>query len=253
MGELLDYWDRVKRYYQYSFKEVKGLVIAIIILGFIISFRDWGEGEVFDAGIGGINLVNALLVVTLSLLVHDAGHRLWALSIGYKSEYKVTYIGLMIGLVAAFASNGNLWVLIPSGFVVRHLSTHRIGWFRYGLNYFGQAMIAFGGTLATVTLLIILKTIGGIAPTPLIEKAILFNIVFVVTSLIPIPPLDGSKIFFGSRMLYAFVFSIVVAFTALLLSSLSLLIVIGLSVTIGIVLWIAYYLLFEQNLWKGPT
>lgn len=253
MGELLDYWDRVKRYYQYTFKELKGLLVAIIILGFIISFRNWGEGDVFDPGVGVINLLGAVLIVALSLLIHDAGHRLWALAIGYKVEYKVTYIGLMIGLVAAFASNGNLWVLIPSGFMVHHLSTHRIGWFRYGLNYFGQAMVAFGGTLATITLLIFLKALGGVNPSPLIEQALIFNIVFVVTSLIPIPPLDGSKIFFGSRMLYAFVFSSVVAFTALLLSSLRLPFVIGLAILIGVVLWIAYYLLFEQNLWKGPT
>src|SRR3989344_2190016 len=149
MAEIVDLREKIKRYYKFNSHELRSLIISILIISFIISFKEWGTKS-FDFGVGVFNLFNAILIVALSILVHDAGQRIWGLAIGYRIEFKMWSFGLLFGLVIAFLSNGNLWLIVPSGFVLHHLAGHRLGWFRYGINYFGQAMVALAGPLFTL-------------------------------------------------------------------------------------------------------
>ena len=132
------------------------------------------------------------------------------------------------------------------------LAGHRLGWFRYNINYFGQAMIALAGPLFSFMLIILLKVLHHFFPSQLLYDAIKFNVIYTVTSLIPIPPLDGSKIFFGSRMLYAFVLPAMLAAAILMIVDVPIFFAIVLSFLIGIVLWLTYYITFERNAWTGP-
>ncbi|MEK6828492.1 MAG: hypothetical protein AABX78_04020, partial [Nanoarchaeota archaeon] len=200
MAEIADFFDKIKRYYKFTTHELRGLIIAILIVAFIISFKEWGTTS-FDLTFGLYNLFNAILIVALSILIHDFGQRIWGLAIGYRIEFKMWAFGLLAALIIAFISNGNLWLIVPSGFMLHHIAGHRLGWFRYDINYFGQAMVALAGPLFTLMLIILLKSLNSLFPNPLIQKAIIFNVVYAITSLLPIPPLDGSKIYFGSRML----------------------------------------------------
>ena len=251
MGELIDLKDKIKRYYKFRSSEITYIVFAILIIGFIISFKEWGTAE-FNARSGLFNFFNSILIVTLSFLIHDAGQRIWGLSIGYKIEFRACSYGLVAGLLLAFISNGNLWLIMPSGIIVHHLAGHRLGFFRYDINYFGKAMAVFGGTLATLTLIILIKVISVFITNPLLDKALIFNVIYLITSLIPIPPMDGSNIYFGSRMLYAFVFPFIVAASLLMLIDISILITLSVSFIIGVILWVTYYVMFEHYLWpKG--
>ena len=137
--------------------------------------------------------------------------------------------------------------------MIHHLAGHRLGFFRYGLNYFGQAMVALAGPLFTLMLIIALKTLGVFFPdNALIEKAVMFNVVYLITSMLPVPPLDGSKIFFGSRMLYAFVLPAMIIAAILMIVKIPVFFAIVLSVVAGVVLWLVYYISFERKAWKGP-
>lgn len=251
MGEVVDLVDKIKRYYKFTQHELRGLVIAIIAVAFIISFKDWGTTS-FDLAVGLYNLFNAVLIITLSILVHDAGQRLWALAIGYRIEFKVWTFGLLFALILVFISNGNLWLIVPGGFMLHHLAGHRLGFFRYGINYFGQAMVALAGPLFTFMLIILLKMLGLLFPSALIEKAIMFNVIYSITSLLPIPPLDGSKIYFGSRMLYAFALPVMVVATVLMVINIPIFFALVLSLLVGILLWLVYYISFERKIWFGP-
>ena len=251
MGEIVDFKDKVSKYYKFTRSEIIGLAISIIVIAFIISFKNWGT-TAFNAASGLFNFFNAILIVALSVLVHDTGQRLWALSIGYRIEFKLWSFGVMIALVLAFVSNGSLWFVVPGGFLIHHLAGHRLGWFRYGINYFGQAMVALAGPLFSLTLLIFLKILNSFAPNPLIQKAIIFNAVYIITSMIPIPPLDGSKIYFGSRMLYAFVLPAIIIASIMMITNVPLFLALVLSFLVGIILWIVYYISFERKVWTGP-
>ena len=251
MGEIVDFKDRAGKYYKFTRSETIGLVISIIVIAFIISFKNWGT-TTFDLKAGLSNLFNAILIVALSIIIHDAGQRLWALAIGYRTEFKMWSFGLMIALVLAFVSNGSLWLIVPGGFMLHHIAGHRLGWFRYGINYFGQAMVALAGPLSNFTLIILLKILYALAPNPLIQKAIVFNAVYIITSMMPIPPLDGSKIYFGSRMLYAFALPAIIIASIMMITNVPVFLALVLSFLVGIVLWIVYYVSFERKVWTGP-
>ena len=251
MGELIDLKDKIKKYYKFRKSEITGLIFAILVIGFIISFKEWGTDD-FNARLGTINFFNSALIVALSFLVHDAGQRIWGLAIGFKVQYKPFTYGLVAGLLLAFVTNGRLWLILPSSFIVHHMAGHRLGFFRYDINYFGKAMTAFGGVLATLTLMILFKVIGYFVTNPLIDKLILFNVIFLITTLLPIPPLDGSVIYFGSRMLYSFLFPFVVATSILLLININIIIALISSLILGLVLWIVYYVIFERYFFPYP-
>lgn len=251
MGELIDLKDKIRKYYKFNPYELRGLAISILVIAFIISFRDWGINR-FDLAIGFYNLFNSILIVALSVLVHDAGQRIWGLAIGYRIEFKMWAYGLIFALIVAFLTNGRLWFIIPAGFMLHHLSGHRLGWFRYGINYFGQAMVALAGPLFSLMLIIILKILYSFSPNPLIQKTIIFNVVYAITSLLPIPPLDGSKIYFGSRMLYAFSLPALFVATILMIINIPIFFALVLSLLVGIILWITYYISFERKIWSGP-
>jgi|TARA_B100001964_G_C14255374_1_gene612138 Zn-dependent protease len=250
MAEIVDMIDKIKRYFKFTPLEIRSIIIAILVVAFIISFKEWGYGTNFSLRIGLFNYFNAILIVALSLLVHISAQRLWSLGTGYRLEWKIWSFGLLFGLILAFLTNGLVWMILPGGFIVHHMAGHRLGWFRYGINYVAVGLIALSGIFATMFLAVIFKALSAVIVNSLIQKIIVFNIAFALYSLLPIPPMDGSKTFFGSRMIYAFTTTVIIAMAILLNSSISIGIVIISSLFIGVVLWLLYYIFFEHKAWK---
>jgi hypothetical protein len=249
MGDLTDVGGKIKRYFKFTPLELRSLIIAILVVAFIISFREWG-GASFNLRVGLFNYFNAILIVALSFLVHISVQRLWSLGTGYRLEWKMWSFGLLFGLIMVFLTNGIFWVILPGGLIVHHLAGHRLGWFRYGINYWAIGMIAVTGPVATILLAALFKGISGFVFTSLVQKVITFNIIYALYSIIPIPPLDGSRTFYGSRMLYAFSTAFIIIAAILLTSGIGVGIAILSSFFIGIILWFLYYVFFESKAWK---
>tara|TARA_Y100000310_G_scaffold260306_1_gene269172 strand:- start:375 stop:1130 length:756 start_codon:yes stop_codon:yes gene_type:complete len=250
MAEIVNMGDKIKRYFKFTPLEIRSLIIAIAVIAFIISFKEWGYGTNFSLRIGLFNYFNAILIVALSFLVHISVQRIASLAMGFRVEWKMWSFGLLFGLILAFLTNGLVWLILPGGFIIHHLAGHRLGWFRYGINYGDVGLIALTGPFASIFLAVIFKSLTGVVASSLIQKAIIFNIAFALYSLLPIPPMDGSKTFYGSRMLYAFSIAVIVAIAILLNSSISVGIIIISSLFIGVVSWFLYYIFFERNAWK---
>ena len=250
MAELVDLADKIKRYYFFTAAELRGLIISILVIAFIISFKDWGK-EGVNIALGLFNLFNAILIVALSMLVHISAQRIWSLITGYRLEWRMWGFGLLLGLIAVFLSNGSIWLILPGGVLVHHMAGHRLGWFRYGINYWALALIALLGPLASISLAVLFKALSGFVFNSLIEKIITFNIVYALFSILPIPPLDGSRTMFGSRLLYAFSTAAIVAAAILLFLNINLWLAVVSSFFIGVVLWLCYYVFFEHGAWDG--
>ncbi len=251
MGALGDLIGKIKRYYKFTPSELRGFIISILVLSFIISFREWG-GATFSWKAGLFNWFNAFLIVTLVFIVYNGAQRIAGLSIGYNAEYKLWLTGLLVGLIFAFVSRGRIWVLLPGGIMLHHLAGHRLGYFRYGLGYFAHGMIAVAGTIALITIAAVFKIINANLASPLLDKVILFCVIFAIYDILPIPPLTGSRLFFGSRMTYAFMFCTIIAAGILLLLDINVLMAIFGSIAIGIICWLLYYIFFERKAWAGP-
>jgi Zn-dependent protease len=252
MGEVVDLIDKVKKYYRFTPSELRGFIISILVVAFIISFREWGRGAEIDIGFGLINFLNALLVTALTFIVYNSAHRITALVAGFKAEYKMWTFGLLAGLVFAFVSNGRIWILLPGGILYHHLAGHRIGWFRHELNYFAMGVLSLWGPIACIFLAIFFKIIGIFTFNALIHKAVILNLALAVYAMLPIPPMPGSKVFYGSRMLFAFSFCAIVAAAILLAIDINVLLAIIGAFLIGVICWLLYYILLEKGWWQGP-
>lgn len=252
MYSFFDLKDKIKRYFAFSNEEIKGMVVATLIIGFIISFKEWGHGDEFDAMVGLKNLFSSILIVALAMIAHQTGQRIAGLHAGFQVQWNMWLYGLMIGLVLILVSRGNIWFIAPGGFIIKHMTQHRIGYFRYGINKWALAWIALAGPASNILLAGFFKTIQlwfKFIPIndALVNKVFLFNLVFAAYSLLPIPPLDGSHIFFASRLFFSFIIGTVVGYVVLILlfdvySYIWALI-------IGVIIWQAYYWLIERGLW----
>lgn len=252
MSWWIDFKDKVKRYYKFSTEEIKTILIVTIVLAFIFSFKEWGVDE-FNFAYGLVNLLKTALVVLLSVLVSVSAHKIAALYLGFRAEIKMWWYGLLIGLVLVFVTRGSLFFLAGIGVMYHHLAIHRVGFFRYGLNYWDQAKCAFAGPLANILLAAIIKIIAtgsivipiGIAGSPLVEKAIDFNLWYAIFNMLPIPPLAGTVAFYASRSWYVFIFGCILGYSLLVLGA-------GIYSAIatiagGIVLVTLFYIFYERG------
>lgn len=242
---LRSLWYDIRKYYGFKPEEIRAIVVGVIVIAFAISFDEWGIDK-FDLMYGLRNLFNAILIVLLSFLVHISAQRIVALFCGFKVEYRPWIYGLALALILAVVSRGNLWFIAPGGIVVYHLTGHRLGSFRYGLNFWPLGLTGISGPIGSVFLAIFFKLLLCLAPANvLLQKAMVFNIWYALLTMLPIPPLDGSHMFFSSRLMYVFVYGFIIGL-CISLYFFNVLIALLLGLLLGIILWQASYWLFEN-------
>ncbi|PIN86518.1 hypothetical protein COV19_04465 [Candidatus Woesearchaeota archaeon CG10_big_fil_rev_8_21_14_0_10_44_13] len=239
------YYD-IRKYYGFKGEELRGLAAGIIVLAIAISFNEWGIDQ-FNLFYGLRNLFNAILIILLSFLIHVSAQRVMALFSGFKVEYRPWMYGLALALILAIVSRGRLWFIVPGGVIVYHMAGHRLGSFRYGLNYWPLGLVGLAGPVASVFLAVFFKLLLYVSPTnPLLIKAMVFNIWYAVLTMLPIPPLDGSHMFFASRLSYVFVYGFIIGL-CLSLYFLSITLSLVLGVVLAAVLWLLTYIFFEKG------
>ncbi|MBI2146076.1 hypothetical protein HYU22_01915 [Candidatus Woesearchaeota archaeon] len=236
---------RVQDFFTFSRQEITGLVFAILITTFIFSFRDWGE-EQFEAAIGLQHFVLVLLIVLVSVLFRISCQKIYGLAEGYNAEFKVWWAGLAIALVLAFISNGRLSVVFIGTMSVAFMVKQRLGEFRYGFSYWNNGVIAYWGILGSV-IMAILFALGlyFLPQSYFFYKGLIFNLIMALSSLVPLPQLDGLQVFFGSRALYFIALGLVLLTGVLLLSRTALGLV--LAVFVGVVYGVIYYLIGSEK------
>ena len=241
---LSSLWYDIKKYYNFNPEELRALIIGILSVALIISFDKWGVTK-FDLIYGLKNYFNAFLIVTLSFIVHVSAQRIVALVVGFKAEYRVWLYGIAIGLVLVVVSNGKLWFIAPGGILVYHMVGHRLGSFRYGLNFWPLGLVGISGPVASIVLAGFFKILLYLAPgNLLLQDALIFNIWYALFTMLPIPPLDGSHMFFASRLFYVFAFGAMIGFSiAIYFLGFWISLLIGLL--FGISIWFINYKLFE--------
>ncbi len=253
MAEITDIIDKTKRYYPFTPGEIRGLIITIAAIAFIISFTEWGDESGVNISLGLVNFGIALLIAGFSFLFHLSAQRITSLYAGLRSEYKPWTFGLIIGVIIAFLTNGKAWVILPGGIILHHLAGHRIGWWRYDIAYVTIGILSMWGSVASVFLAMALKLVNGFVHSPIIDKMILVNVAIAIYTMLPIPALNGGKMFYGSRMIYAFTASFVFAASALMLVPINPWLSIAASIIIAIIFWLMYYIYFERAAWQGPS
>ena len=215
---MRNFANKVQAYFPFNASEIKAITLTIIILTFIVAFND--DSETFNLASWISNFILWLIIVAIAVIVKQIGHRLVGIFYGFRVEYKLWWYGIIIALAIAFVSRGHIWLLIPGGIWIHHLAFHRVGWFRYGTNMRAFSMISLAGPAALIIFATFIKTLQiwfHLFPQDsiLVQNIFVFNLWFAACSLFPIPPLDGSRIMFDSRLVYIFIVSAVVAYSFL--------------------------------------
>ena len=214
---------------------MKSLAVVTLILGFIASFRYWGVDE-FSFQTGLNNFISSVLIVALSVITHLFVQRFIALKKGYRVDYKRWNIGLAIGLILVFLSNGFVMFLAIGGIVIHQFRRKRVGLFRGGMRYDDLALISFFGPLTNLVLAILFKTLVFLPNTVLIDKLVMINIWIALFALLPIPPMAGANIFYSSRVLYLMAVIMFVMIAVLLQATAVLTAIIGSVFVLGLFL-----------------
>lgn len=202
---------------RFSRQEVYGLIVALLITGFVFSFNDWGE-ETFSMAVGLFHLAAASLVAVLSFFFRISCQKIYALSQGYQAEFKVWWTGLIIMVVLIFVTVGKLPIVLIGGAVASFMVRQRLGEYRYGHSHFQESIISLWGILGNLIAAILFAV--GLYFFPqnyFFNQGLILNLIMGFTSLLPFPQLDGLKIFFGSRVIYLIgIFTVILASILLL-------------------------------------
>lgn len=237
--------DKIKRYFRFSKREVLWLAISILAMGFIVGFDDGTQTFVFANWIK--NLISSTIIVALAVIVSQTAQKIHGLAIGFKVEYKPFPVGLLIGVMIAFLTFGKFWFLAYGGIALSLMEIHRLGYFRYGLNYWANGWISLTGPLANLALAVFFKLMLFLPNTPLIQKAIMVNVMLAIFGMLPLPLLNGFGVFFASRFLYAFSYGAIIGMGILLIYPFSILFAIIGAILSGIFFTVAYYNFVENT------
>lgn len=238
---------------KFTKKEVEHLLIAGLVLGFIFSFKEWGE-ESFNLLIGLSNLTVSVIAALLVFVIHELGHKIVARRSEATTEFrtwsierfwfhkwssfkKKIPIGIIGSLILAFFSNGNIKFAALETTKIEENPIYRTRKKFPHLTHFEKAVIALAGPIASIALALIAKVIS--TSNPLFIKIATMSIYLAAYSMIPISKLDGLKILVGSIPLYI-LSAIFIAMVIILLPILNTALVIILALITAIALTLLY-------------
>jgi hypothetical protein len=241
---MRSYWYSLKKHFPFTKQEKSALLISLVVLTIITAFNDGSDSFQIDHWL--LNLFFVFIMVLLSFGVRHLGYRLLGIKMGFRVEYQIWAYGLLAAIVVCLITNGRVLLLIPGGIMVYHIEVLRLGAFRYGPSTYHFALIALFGSLSNIIFGTLLKQINiwffANANADL-DRYFVYNLWFAACNLLPLPPLDGSRMLFYSRLLYVFVFGSFVGYWLLAwLGYYSYVI----SLVIGVIAWLAFYHKYER-------
>jgi Zn-dependent protease len=161
-------------------KEVRDLLISVLVLALAFSR--------FDFSI----LLTTLFIVVIAFFAHEMSHKFVAMHYGYDAEYKMWPLGLLLGIVTA---------LIPGGITFAAPGAVMISPYKKGFAFKvvnvtkrSYAIISLAGPLVNIVLASSLLLVSAAYPLDLFSVTARISFFLAFFNLLPVPPMDGSKI-----------------------------------------------------------
>ena len=211
---FFNWMDKIRRFYPFSKKELLWIGVSIVVITFIVGFDD--GNDVFNFSAYSSNMLVSFIAVVIAVIIHESAHRIAAPNLGYRLEFRPFFFGILGGLILAFMSYGKILFLAYGSFFLDIREKHRLGYFRHYLGYFDNGKVAVVGPLANLVTAMIFKGLVFL-PEALVSKIVLVNVLFAITNMLPIPPLDGAHVMYSTKTLYPFVMAAIIGAAALLL------------------------------------
>ncbi len=242
----------------FKLEEIRDLGISIILLGLMFGFDDGAKTFILKDWL--INLLKIIFLVAISILIREGVIKLVALSKNVESIYQIWNInriwfggygkikkgipmGIILAILFIFISKGKFFFTAIGIHELKEKLVARTGNKKIFLEYFEEALIVLSGVITHVLLVVIAILISKSLGINLVNFTKI-NFYMALFSLLPLSNLDGSKIFFGSIILWLFTLIFVIISFLFLKYGLLLEIIIAFIVAfIGILI---YYIKYES-------
>ena len=188
--------------FRFTGKEIRDLIISFIViaLGFTILYSNGDYSHV--------TLIFPIVMIGVGagFIFHELGHKFVAMHYGYYAEYELWPTGLLIALASSFFG----FIFAAPGAVVIYSN---------GMEEKTNGIISIAGPIVNIILglifFLILGSLGNFVYTE--TGAIVYlicvlgtriNFFLAAFNLLPIPPLDGSKVMAWSVPIWLITFAI---------------------------------------------
>ena len=188
--------------FRFTKKEIRDLIISFIViaLGFTILYSNGDYSHI------GLVFPVVMIGVGLGFIFHELGHKFVAMHYGYYAEYELWPTGLIIALISSFFG----FIFAAPGAVVIYSN---------GMEEKTNGLISIAGPLVNIALglifFIVLGSLGDFIYTEVGAIVYLIcvlgtriNFFLAAFNLLPIPPLDGSKVLSWSVPIWLVTFAI---------------------------------------------
>ena len=180
---------------QFSQREIRDIAISTVVLAFAF---------------GGVdNFFLALFVVGVGFLAHELiGHKLFAQRLGAEAEYRMWPMGLLLAIIGSFVG----FVFAAPGAV--YFSPVVRGKFAFTVHRFTDAdvgKVALAGPAVNIALGFAFFALSFVWLPDIFNYAAYISFFMAFFNLIPFPPLDGSKVFKWSRLIWGFSIAVAAA------------------------------------------
>ena len=188
--------------FRFTGKEIRDLIISFIViaLGFTILYSNGDYSNI------GLVFPIVMIGVGAGFIFHELGHKFVAMHYRYYAEYELWPTGLIIALVSSFFG----FIFAAPGAVVIYSN---------GMEKKTNGIISIAGPIVNIILglifFLILVSLGDFAYTETGYLVALtcvlgtrINFFLAAFNLLPIPPLDGSKVMAWSVPVWLITFAI---------------------------------------------
>lgn len=199
-------------------KEIRHFILTILIVTFVFAFDD--KRATFELSYWLSNFFRVMLAVAVIVLVHYMGHkfaarhynviaehRVWGIgrysfvTKAYFKKIKSFPLGAVLAIIISFLSNGKFFFTAVESINLRVEEHKRLGRRWLKLTELETARIALAGPFANILFAFLIQLFNS---SGMFDQLVLMNCVYAIYHMIPISQLDGTKVFFGSIILYVF-------------------------------------------------
>lgn len=172
-------------------EEIRDILVSTIALGIIFSI---GRGLTLE----NVGIITA--IVALSFIPHELAHKFVAVHYKCFARYEMWKNGLIFALLLAVATNGGFVFAAPGAVVIYTVYQNRYGLHNIVLSPRQNGLISIAGALTNISIALLFWIF---APSFFLTGSIMYiNIFLAAFNLLPIPPLDGSKVFYWNKLVW---------------------------------------------------
>ncbi|MBI4174291.1 MAG: site-2 protease family protein [Candidatus Aenigmarchaeota archaeon] len=197
--------------FNFTLSEVKEILVSAVVLS--VAFAIAYSNGVFSLNVSSLPVLAlfAFVAVGIGFLAHELiGHKLIAQRLGLHAQYHMWRLGLVIAMLSSLAG----FVFAAPGAV--YVSPKVDLWGRQAaVSRKRMGIVSISGPLVNLLLVGIFLPLSMFYPVSimgveLFGLAVFVNLWLAIFNMLPIPPLDGSKVFAWDKRIWAALFAILI-------------------------------------------